>query len=106
MWPSQLGKLNAKLLIDEGIIAIRLNRNAALLEALIKDLIYKGITIPLPGDRAYNIKLDTVLEEDSEEEKNNSTAKSKDDIFNIPAALEKCINFAVTVEENENRSHF
>ena len=104
--PSQLGKLDTKPLINEETIVARLNKNAVLLETLAEDLVYKGITIPLPGDKAYNTKLDTVLEEDSEKKKNDGAAKLKDNIFNTPAALEKYINFATTVEESENRLHF
>ena len=37
----------------------------------------KGTTIPLPRDRARDTKLDTVLEEDNKEEKDNNVAKLK-----------------------------
>ena len=69
MRPSQSGKFNTKPLVDKEITAVRLNKNAALLKVFVKDLVYKGIIIPLFGDKAYNIKLDTVLEEDSKKEK-------------------------------------
>ena len=75
------------------------------MEAFIEDLVYKGITIPLPRDRACNIKLDTILEEDSEEEKDNAT-KLKDNIFSTPTTLEKYINLAAIVEEGEDRLYF
>ena len=66
----------------------------------------KGTTILLPRDRAYNTKLNTILEEDSKENKDNDAAKSKDDIFNTPTTLEKYINFTATVEEGKNGLHF
>ena len=104
--PGWLGKPNAKPLVNKETIAIRLDRNATLLETLTEDLVREGTTIFLPRDRAYNTKLDTVPEEDSEEEKDNNAAKSKDDIFNTPAALEKCINLAAIVEESEDGLYF
>ena len=104
--PSRSGKPNAELLINKEITAIRLDRNAALLETLTEDLVHEGTTIPLPRDRARDTKLDTVLEEDSEEEKDNDTAKLKDDTFNTPTALEKCINLTAIVEESKDRLHF
>ena len=105
--PSQLGKLNTKPLVNKKIVAIRLNRNATLLETLAEDLVREGTTIPLPRDRAHNTKLDTVLEEDSKEEKDNNAAKLKDNIFNTPTALEEYINFtAKAVEEGEDRLYF
>ena len=45
----------------------------------MEDLVRQGTTIPLPKDKAHNTKLNTVLEEDSQEEKDNT--------FNIPTAL-------------------
>ena len=59
----------------------------------------KSTTIPLLRDRARNTKLNTVLEKDNKEEKDNDAAKLKDDIFNTPTALEECINLAAIVEE-------
>ena len=106
MRPSQSGKLDIELLINEETITMRFNRNTVLLKNFVEDLIYKGIIIPLLKDKAYDTKLDTILEEDSEEEKNDGAIKSKDDIFNTPAALEKYINFTATVEKNENRLYF
>ena len=106
MRPSWLGKPDAKPLINEEITAIRLNRKATLLETLTEDLVREGTTVPLPKDRAYNTKLDTVLEEDSKEEKDNNATKLKDDIFNTPTTLEKYINFAAIVEESEDRLYF
>jgi len=76
------------------------------LEAFVEDSVYKGIIIPLPKDKAHDIKLDTVLEEESKKKKNDSAAKLKDNTFNTPAALEKYINFATTVEENKDRLYF
>ena len=81
-------------------------KNTALLKALIEDLVYEGTIIPLPGDRAHNIKLDTVLEEDSKEEKNDGAAKLKDNTFNTPITLEKYINFAIIIKESKNKSYF
>jgi len=104
--PSQSGKLNAKPFVNKEIIAIKFNKNVALLEALVEDLICKGIIIPLPKNKAYNTKLNTVPKEDSQKKKNNSATKSKDNTFNMPAALKKCINFAATVEESKDRSYF
>ena len=51
--PSRSGKLNTKLLIDEEIAAAKLNRNAALLEAFAKYLVYKSTIIYSLGDNAY-----------------------------------------------------
>ena len=45
--PSQSGKLNTKLLINEETTAVKLNKNATLLETFTKDLVLKGSTIPL-----------------------------------------------------------
>jgi len=50
--PSWLGKLNTKLLINEKIAAIRLNRNATLLKAFTKHLARKSTTIYSLGDNA------------------------------------------------------
>ena len=67
----------------------------------------KSTTIPLPRDRAYNTKLDTVLEEDNKKEEGNDAAKLKDNIFNTPATLEEYINLtAKVVEEGEDGVHF
>ena len=77
-----------------------------MLEALTEHLVRKGTIIFLPRDRARNIKLDTVLEEDSKENKNNHAAKLKDNIFNTPAALKKYINFTATVEEGKDGLYF
>ena len=51
----------------------------------------QGTTIPLPKDRAYNIKLDTILEKNNKEEKDNNATKLKDNIFNTPTILKKYI---------------
>ena len=59
---------------------------------------HEGTTIPLPGDRARDTKLDTVPEEDIKEE--------KDDTVNTPATLEKYINLTATVEEGKDRLYF
>ena len=67
---------------------------------------YKGTTIPLPRDRAYNTKLNTVLEEDSKENKDNNATKLKDNIFNMSATLEKYINLIAIVEEGKDRLYF
>ena len=66
----------------------------------------KGTTIPLPGDRAYNTKLDTVLEEDKKKKKDNDNTKLKNNIFNISTALEKCINLTATVKKGEDGLYF
>ena len=50
--PSRLGKLNTKPLIDKEIAAVKLNRNAALLEAFVKYLVYKSTIIYSLGDNA------------------------------------------------------
>ncbi len=101
-----MGKFNVKPLVNKETIAIRFNKNTTLLKALAKDLVYKNTIIPLPRDKACNTKLDIILKEDSEKEKNNGATKLKDNTFNTLAALEKYINFAVTMEESKNRSHF
>ena len=88
------------------MVAIKLNRNTILLEAFIEYLVHKSITVPLLRDRAYNTKLDTVLEEDNKEEKGDDAAKPKDDTFNTPTALEKYINLAAIVEEGKYKLHF
>ena len=50
--PGRLGKFNAEPLIDEKTAAIKLNRNAALLEAFAECLVYKSTTIYSLGDNA------------------------------------------------------
>jgi hypothetical protein len=55
---------------------------------------------------ARNIKLNTILKEDSEEEKNNNNTKLKDNIFNTPTALGKYINLTTTVEKSKDKLHF
>jgi hypothetical protein len=77
-----------------------------LLEAFVERLVRKGTTIPLPEDRAYNTKLNTVLEKDNKEEKDNNAAKLKDNIFNMPTALEEYINLTTIVEEGKDRLYF
>ncbi len=68
---------------------------------------HKGITIPLRGNKTYNIKLDTVLEENSKEEKDINAAKLKDNTFNTPAALEEYINLTTkAVKEGKDRLYF
>ena len=104
--PSQLGKLNTEPLINKETTAARLDKNSALLEALTEESVHKGTTVLLHKDRACNTKIDTILEEDSNKEKDNDAAKSKDDKINTPAALEKCMNFAATVEENKDGLYF
>jgi len=69
----------------------------------MEHLIRKNITVPLLRDRAYNTKLDTILKEDNEENKNNDAAKLKDNAFNTPTTLEKYINLTTIVEKGENR---
>jgi hypothetical protein len=103
---SWAGKLSAKPFINKETAAIRLNRNTTLLEAFIERLVRKGTTIPLPRDRAYNTKLNTVLEKDNKEDKDNDAAKLKDNIFNTPTALEEYINLATIVEEGKDRLYF
>ncbi len=46
------------------------------------------------------------MEEDNKEKKDNDAIKSKDNIFNTPAALEKYMNLATIVKEGEDGSHF
>ena len=106
MWPSQSGKLNAEPLTNKEITAIRLDRDTVLLEAFIEDLVRQGTTVPLFRDRVYNTKLDTIPEEDSQEEKDNNTTKLKDNIFNVLTTLKKYINLTAIVGEGKNRSHF
>ncbi|XTI89213.1 hypothetical protein V2W45_1331573 [Cenococcum geophilum] len=89
---SQAGKLNAKPFVNKETVAIRLNRNTALLEAFIERLVRKGTTIPLPRDKARDTKLNTILEKDNKKEKDNNAAKLKDNTFNTPTALEEYIN--------------
>jgi len=50
--PSQVGKLSINLFINKDIIAIRLNRNIALLEAFAKHLVYKSTAIHSLRDNA------------------------------------------------------
>ena len=88
------------------MVAIKLNRNTILLEAFIEYLVHKSITVPLLRDRAYNTKLDTVLEEDNKEKKGDNAAKPKDDTFNTPTALKECINLTTIVEEGEYKLYF
>jgi hypothetical protein len=66
----------------------------------------KSTTVPLPGDRAYNTKLDIILEEDNKEEKGDNAAKLKDNIFNMPTTLEEFINLAAIVEEGKYKLYF
>jgi len=106
MWPNQSSKLNTKLFINKETVAIKLNRNTTLLKTFIKYLVRKGAIISLLKDRAYNIKLDTILKKDSKEDKNDNAAKSKDNIFNTSTTLEKYINFTTIVKKGENRSYF
>jgi hypothetical protein len=77
-----------------------------LLEAFAERLVYKGITIPLPRDRARDTKLNTILEKDNKEKKDNNAAKLKDDIFNTPTTLEEYINLTTIVEEGKDRLYF
>ena len=42
-----MGKLSTKLLINKEITAVKLDKNATLLEAFVKDLVLKGTTVPL-----------------------------------------------------------
>ena len=77
-----------------------------MLEAFIERLVRKSTTVPLPKDRAYNTKLDTVLEEDNKGEKGNNAAKLKDNTFNTPTALEEFINLAAIVEEGKYKLYF
>ena len=99
-----MGKLSTKPFVNKETAAIRLNRNTTLLEAFIERLVRKSIIIPLLRDRAYNTKLNTILEKDNKEEKDNNAAKLKDNTFNTPTALEKCINLAAIVEEGKDRT--
>ena len=52
------------------------------------------------------MKLNTILKENSEEEKDDDNTKLKDDIFNTPAALKKYINLTVIVKEGEDGLYF
>ena len=105
--PSQSGKLNAEPLINKEIAAVKLNRNATLLEAFTKYLVYKSTIIYSLGDNVCQNKLATILEEDSKEEKDNNIAKLKDNTFNTPTALKEYINLAVkVVKEGEDRLYF
>ena len=101
------GKLNAEPLVDEEIAAAKLDRNAALSEAFAERSARESTIIHSLGDNARQDKLATIPEEDSEEEKDDDTAKSKDDTFDTPAALEEYMNLAAkAVEEGEDGSHF
>ena len=77
-----------------------------MLEVFIKHLIYKSTTIPLPKDRARNTKLDTILKENSKEDKDNNATKLKDNTFNTPTALEKYINLIIIIEEGKDKLYF
>ena len=101
-----MGKLSAKPFINKETATIRLNRNTTLLEAFTERLVHKSTTIPLPGDRAHNTKLDTILEEDNKEEKGDDAAKLKDNTFNTPTTLEECINLTAIVEEGKYKLYF
>ena len=50
--PSQVGEFIVNILVNEETAAARLNRNAALLEAFAKRLVYKNTTIYSLGDNA------------------------------------------------------
>lgn len=58
------GKLSVEPFVNEETVAIRLNRNTALLEAFAERSVREGATVPLPGDRARDTKLDTVPEKE------------------------------------------
>ena len=103
---SWVGKLSAKPFVNKETATIRLNRNAALLEAFAERLVRKSTTVPLLGDRARDTKLNTILEKDNKEEKDNNAVKLKDNTFNTPTALEECINLTTTVEEGEDGLYF
>ena len=77
-----------------------------MLEAFIERLVRKSTTIPLLRDRAYNTKLNTILEKDNKKEKDNNATKLKDNIFNTPTTLKECINFAAIVEEGKYKLYF
>ena len=105
--PNQAGKLIADLLVNKEIVAVRLDRNTALLEAFTKRLVYKSTAIYSLGDNACQVKLVTILEEDSKEEKDNDALKLNDNTFDTPATLEEYINFAIkAVKKGKDRSHF
>ena len=53
----------------------------------------EGTIVFLFRDRARNTKIDTILEEDSDEETGDNTIKPKDDTFNMPATLKKMHKF-------------
>jgi len=67
--------------------------------------VYKGTTIPLFRDKAHNIKLNIILEKDNKEEKDDDTAKLKDNAFNTPTALKEYINLTAIVK-GKNRLYF
>ena len=50
---SRAGKLNTKPLINKEIVAIKLNKNTALLKAFAKYLVYKSTIIYSLGDNTY-----------------------------------------------------
>jgi hypothetical protein len=78
-----------------------------LLKAFTKYLARENTTIHSLGDNTRQNKLVTILEEDSEEEKDNNTTKLKDDTFNMPTTLKKYMNLATKViKEGEDKSHF
>ena len=101
-----MGELSTKPFINKEIAAIRLNRNTTLLEAFIERLVRKSTTIPLLKDRARNTKLNTILKKDNKEEKDNDDAKLKDNTFNTPTALGKCINLTTIIKEGEDGLYF
>ena len=69
-------------------------------------MVRKSTTIPLPGDRARDTKLNTIPKEDNKEEKGNNAAKLKDNIFNTPTTLEEYINLTTIVEEGKYKLYF
>ena len=101
-----MGNLSAKPFINKETATIRLNRNTTLLEAFIERLVRKSTTIPLLRDRAYNTKLNTILEKDNKNEKDNNAAKLENNIFNTPTALEEYINLTAIAEEGKNGLYF
>ena len=48
-----MGKLNTKPLVNKETVAVKLNRNAALLKAFTERLVCKNITIYSLKDNAY-----------------------------------------------------
>ena len=105
--PSRVSKLIADLLINKETVAVRLNRNAALLKAFTKRLVYKSTTIYSLGDNTHQAKLATIPKEDNKVEKDNNAPKSNNNTFNTPAALEEYINLAAkVVEKGKDRLYF